>query len=195
MQDNIYEEYIRSVLGYPQNNNMFQENSQSYMLTNNFKNSELEACYPEIYKVVYPMVTTACQNNRENITRQLVDELTDEIYFAIEENGSISQNDRYENTKDKQNTSNYISKAQEVRKKENDNIIKQENRGEDRQLNRIRNRSLHDLIKILLIRELLRRPGGNHNRPPRPPFPGGGGRPPYPPRQPRYFNNEYDWYE
>ena len=73
-----------------------------------------------------------------------------------------------------------------------------ENRGEDRQF---RNRNLRDLIKILLIRELLggiRNPGRPPMPPPRPPmrppFPGGPGRPPFGPG-PRPNNRYYDIYE
>ena len=68
-----------------------------------------------------------------------------------------------------------------------------ETRGEDRQF---RNRGLQDLIRILLIRELLGRPGHPGHRPPmpphgrppmRPPFPphGGPGQGPRPPIMPR----------
>ena len=55
----------------------------------------------------------------------------------------------------------------------------QENRGEDRQF---RNRGLQDLIRILLIRELLGRPGNPGHRPPRPPMEPGRPpmRPPFP---------------
>ena len=72
---------------------------------------------------------------------------------------------------------------------------KPENRGEDRQL---RNRGLRDLIKILIIRELLGRPGHRPPRPPvRPPFPGGRpGMPPQGPNRPPMMpRNIYDIYE
>ncbi len=71
-----------------------------------------------------------------------------------------------------------------------------ENRGEDRQF---RNKGLQDLIRILLIRELLGRPGNRppmppHRPPMRPPFPPGGpGQGPRPPIMPR--NAYYDLYE
>lgn len=187
MQDNIYEEYIRSVLGYPQNN-IYQDNRNEqleYISMSNINNTELETYYPEIYKVVYPMVCTACNNNREKISGQLIDELTNEIYFAIDENGSTTLDRNMDN-----NRQNNISKNQEIKK--TNNLEKVENRTEDRQKNVVKNRTLHDLIKILIIRELLKRPNGRPNRPPMPPFPGG--RPPYPPMRPRNLASEYDWY-
>ena len=62
-----YEEYIRSILGYPNNmtssmlDREFNDNN-SYNMSNrtNTENSMLGNCYPEIYKIVYPMLTTAC---------------------------------------------------------------------------------------------------------------------------------------
>lgn len=72
---------------------------------------------------------------------------------------------------------------------------------------RITNNNLRDLIKILIIRELLNRPNIRPPRPPRPPHhrppfpdfpggPGGGGpRPPIMPRDLEYSQDYYDIYE
>ncbi len=163
MYQETYDEYIRSILGYPNYNQNIYENN--YNMTNYRhmeQNAELESCYPDIYKVVYPMVTKACANNTKPVTSALIDELTNEIFLAVEN----------------ENTNNV--KKEPIR----------ENRGEDRQF---RHGGLQDLIRILLIRELLGRPGNfPPNRPPlmpprppmRPPFPGGPGpgRPPVMPR-------------
>ena len=105
------------------------------------------------------------------------------------------------------NSANNVNTS-ETRKDETTPTSSGENRGEDRQFRPIRNRTLRDLIRILIIRELLGRPGFPGNRPPmrppfpgrpprppmRPPFPGGpGGRPPMMPRSD--FDNYYDIYE
>ena len=175
-----YEDYIRSILGYPNYSNNMMENNEQYY-SGNYRNEqeieELENCYPEIYKVVYPRVTEACSMNTKPISSNLIDELTNEIYTALESDNTININI---------NLGNEIQSSQTVENRNNRNpnnrreVQKQENRGEDRQF---RNRGLQDLIRILLIRELLGRPG---NRPPvrpprpkppmgRPPFPGGPG--------------------
>ena len=83
----------------------------------------------------------------------------------------------------------------------NTETTQKENRGEDRQENRqFRNRNLQDLIRILLIRELLRR----RRRPPmtRPPFPPRPPitRPPFPrvgydPMESIAQSRDYDIYE
>ena len=81
-----------------------------------------------------------------------------------------------------------VANEKQVKTKEN----KPENRGENRVENRQRrNTGLQNLIRILLIRELLRRPNGPPVRPPmpgpRPPFPGGPNPGPRPPIMPRSY--------
>lgn len=180
MYNETYEDYIRSILGYPNYGNTYQNNPNSYR--NNEQNLELEACYPEIYKVVYPMVNKACTNNTRVVNSALIDELADEIYQALENDNEIRVNINLNNevgsvTVNQTNTNSH---------NDNKNATQRENRGEDRQV--FRNRGLQDLIRILLIRELLGRPGNRppmppHRPPMRPPFPGGPG--PRPPIMPR----------
>ena len=180
-----YEEYIRSVLGYPNyNNNIIENDYQNY--PNNYRNEqeieELENCYPEIYKIIYPRVSEACSMNTKPISQDLIDELTKEIYTAIENDNSININI---------NLGNSVQNSQtpENRNSQNNNrrdVKIQENRGEDRQF---RNRVLLDLIRILLIRELLERPG--NRLPIRPPHRPPEGRPPYP-GMPGYRTTDLD---
>ena len=150
MNDSIYEQYMRNVLGYQAMNNntydMYYDNwDMSNMVSmNNIQMQELENCYPEIYTIVYPMVQRACIQNTRPITRELIDNMTDEIYFAIEDKEMLENRNK-------------------------------EEKGEDRQIRR--NTNLNDLIRILILRELLGRPGFPGGRPPRP-------RPPRPPMRP-----------
>ena len=199
MYNQSYEEYIRSILGYPDysysNDSMAYVQNQGYNQNNNFNNNynndednnnELEQYYPEIYKIVYPMVSQICRNNTREITRETIDEMTDEIYSAIEGktdneiNLSINlQNDiRTGENRIKQEKSSNMQNRSEMKTSTNkevlNNTISAEKRNEHREDRQIRNRSLRDLIRILIIRELLRRPRNRLPRPPmRPPFPGG----------------------
>ena len=69
-----------------------------------------------------------------------------------------------------------------------------EQRSEPRKETRQFNRGLSDIVRILLLRELLGRPGYPANRPPFPPP----GRPPFPPYMPPRppYNRDYnDLYE
>ena len=192
MYNETYDEYIRSILGYPARNqfDQFNQGQQEYHGYQEYRNPtfntninisgnnvELENSYPEIYKIVYPMVTKKCENVREsNITKDDIENMTDEIYYALESKNETQVN---------------IKKRPEVKVSETT--------GEKRQLNG----GLRDLIQILLIRELLNRrrppfrppmpnPPGPGPRPPmRPPFGPGPGRPPFN----RDFSSFNDLYE
>lgn len=171
MNYNDYDEYMRSVLGY-QNGNIY---ANPYGINNDFYYStipnmetqirtvdteKLNVFYPEIYKLIYPMVCKACnQNLNRDITKDLIDSMTEEIYMNFEAD-------------DRQSVNNIRNipplKNGDVR---NPNAKESEVRGETRQNNFL----LRDLIRILILREF--------GRPQRPCSPGG--RPPIAPPPPR----------
>lgn len=204
MYQESYEDYIRSILGYPTTNQNMYQMQPITNYRNNETDKSLEACYPEIYKVVYPMVNKACTTNSRPVTPELIDELTDEIYSSLEtDNNGINININLSNEVQNHTNSSQTSNAKkQVENRSTGTENRAESRTEDRQF---RNRGLQDLIRILLIRELLGRPGGSNRPPmppprpprPRPPFPGerppmGGGRPPM---LPRYGDEFIDIYE
>lgn len=213
-ENQSYDEYIRNVLGYPsqyETNNNFNYEKIGY---NTNRDIELENMYPEIYKIVYPMVRKVCTSTNAIPTNENINSMVDEIYLNIESDNIFNVNINLQNELEG-NRSNGIEKEQKIKNKNTviNNKIKEtvntkieENREEvsNRQFS---NRNLRDLIKILIIRELLQnqRPGPSYpgrppfpppppmppNRPPmRPPFPPGN-RPPIRPR----INTEYDLYE
>ncbi len=203
MYDSQYEEYIRSVLGYPSTATMNQNHiNQNQMYQTEYPNpsqvnmrNDLEDFYPEIYKIIYPMVQKACDGNMGANSREEIEQMTDEIYSAIEDNNQINVNINLGNTISTTNMNrmqnrNEISK-EEIQKKspEKQEVKNRNTEGESRISPR--NNNLRDLIKILLIRELLRR---RHNHfPPRPPH---HPRPPMrPPIMPRNYQPLYDIYE
>ena len=181
MYNQSYEEYIRSILGYPQNdiysynNYTYQDyNMQNNLNRNNNINSELEDCYPEIYRIIYPMITKKCNEIMGTVTKEDIENMTDEIYYAMEEKEEVKLNRNLTNELKTSNNSRVSERKPEVKMK--DSEFK-----ENRQTRQI-NRGLRDLIQILIIREFF-------NRPRRPQFPP---RPPMPrPRKP--FN--YDIFE
>lgn len=206
MNQQSYEEYIRSILGYSNTNpNECTACGNDFNTIPDRQNTDnvlLEECYPEIYKIVYPMIVKTCRNCTGPITRELVEEMTDDIYRAVEPNEidiNITLNNEVNNTtqnNNSNNTTNFNNTRKEMNRQSTSIKKEQENRGEDRQF---RNRNLRDLIQILLIRELLGRPGfPGHRppfpRPPRPPFPCGPGPGPRPPIMPR-GNMEYQYPE
>ena len=46
--------------------------------------------YPEVYRVVYPMVCFACDNIRTPVTEEMLDMMTDDIYDRVEADGRIN---------------------------------------------------------------------------------------------------------
>ena len=202
MYDNNYEDYIRSILGYPSTTN-FESNSTyrvgySEQSQTNVRNS-LEQFYPEIYKIIYPMIKKACNENMTANTREEIEQMTDEIYSALEDNNQINVNINLGNNISTTST-NQVENRNEKQKEEIQKRTVTENRNTQQQERRApMNNNLRDLIKILLIRELLGRPHHNfprppHNNPPRPPY--NPQRPPMrPPIMPRDYQPLYDIYE
>ena len=191
-----YEEYMRSVLGYSPyvDRNYTYTNAQEDMY-NNYVNmpatpnmqptQDLTEFYPEIYKIIYPMVCKACNmNSNREVTKDLLEQMTDEIYRNVEpeEQQTTLRADVQLKNGDVINP-NAKEPEQQTRETRQNNFL------------------LRDLIRILLLREW-----GRPTRPPvRPPFPPGGGIPPMgpgagmpppnrpprppmgPPPRPRYF--------
>ena len=201
MYYNDYEDYMRSVLGYNnQDQNMY---NMDYYMPNrmqgmmptyqneccNMKNEDnVEDLYPDIYKIVNPMVNRVCSRNNKPITNDLIEQMTMEVYNSIEADDINVVNINIEtgdvnaeiNRKSQENRDTKISaEKKEVRS------------SEEKRQRRPNNPLLRDLIRILILNRLfgINRPG---NRPPmRPPFPGPGmpGRPPMPPMRPRFEQN------
>ena len=161
-----YEEYMRSVLGYSPMGNIYTDtydsrNDYYFDMQDNMLNRNLDMYYPDIYKIVYPMVCKICnQNMNREITEDMIESMTDEIYRNVEDVGtelSVQANRNQTQLKngDVRNPNAKEAEARETRQ---------------------RNFLLRDLIRILILRELSR-----PNRPPqRPPF-----MPPRPQRPPR----------
>ncbi len=179
MYDGTYDEYIRSILGYNQNEMYdYNNNNYSYRTQDNMtvaQNSQLEQNYPEIYKVVYPMVSKRCENVRADLSNEELEKMTDEIYFALESKKETQLNI---------NLKNDVRTSSSVNARKADVSATESPKRETRQFNS----GLRDLVKILLIRELLNRPRPFPPRPPvRPPMPQGpGARPPRPPMRPPF---------
>lgn len=156
MYNEKYDDYIRSILGYPKNNKVDSLNNNDYdthINNKNIVNMELEKNYPEIYKIVYPMITKKCQDLNFDITIEEIENITNEIYYAVEENREIELNINLTNEARTQQMNSRINEKSIDRK----NVLNKSEENNKRQ--RILNTQLRDLIKILLIRELLNKPG------------------------------------
>lgn len=155
-----YEDYMRAVLGYANNEPNYTYDSY-YPRMEQPQHNELNELYPDIYRIVNPVVEDVCNRNRnKNITEELVRTMTEEVYNNIEGNPSLKVNIQVKPELKNGDVRNPNAKNSETRQ---------------------RNFLLNDLIRILILKNLLR------PRPPmRPPFPGPGPRPPYPGPRPPY---------
>ncbi len=96
MYYNNYEDYMRNVLGYSNmNNNTYQQYDSNYSNYNNYNNmqmnqfqirndvTDIEKMYPEIYRIINPMVCKMCDNNNQPISESLIEQMTNEIYDNV----------------------------------------------------------------------------------------------------------------
>lgn len=167
---NSYEEYMQSVLGlnvpntYRQDEAMYYGDMQMQMPDTNL--IEVNTLYPDIYRIVYPMVQKACtRGNRGMLNEVQINQMVEEVYQAIEPAEDVMQG--RDNLGSSRNGDVKNPRVKETRRPNNNYLLR-------------------DLIKILIIRELLQG-GNNMSGMPRPPMggmpggpgmPGPGGRPP-----------------
>lgn len=155
MYNSNYEEYMQNVLGYnirPQNTYQMPENIYEMQRGSSYENMDLESLYPDIYRMLQPMVQKVCMRATGVINEEMISSMTDEVYNAMTE--------ETREAKDVKKSSN------EVRTGNSQNVRRVE---EPRQNNFL----LRDLIRILIIKELLRRRPGRPPMRPGPNFPGG----------------------
>lgn len=186
-----YEDYMRSVLGYPMENqdtygmNYLDDRSNCAMPYQDTK--ELEDCFPEIFRIINPIVCDVCDRCPRPVTRDMVDNMVEEVFRRIEVNNEIAIKINIDNrSSEKEEEKNSAVKTTSTRNMASE-VGKRSTEVENRQMRR-RNPFLNDLIRILILERLLGggffpgRPPFRPRPPMRPPFPGGpgGGRPPMP---------------
>jgi len=203
MYNNVYQEYINNMMGTMPRNEMDFQNSLPMNLNTygNFQNQsptnmELEKLYPDLYKLLYPMIQAACMRNTKPLNAETIDEMVNDIYSNFTSDEAISLNINLtnevrsgtsSNSKVEKNSNTKISTTSQTE-------TRNKSEGENRVIRRPNNYLLNDIIRILLIRELLGRPGNfPPNRPGFPPIPGPGGRPPFRPRD--IQSMDYNIYE
>lgn len=139
-----YDDYMRSILGCPNINctDMCMNYQNMYQTSD-----DLERMYPDTYRIVYPMVVSACNMVTMPVTEEMIDRMTDDIYDRAANDSRINID---------------INIEIESREESNDRQISDESR---QRRPRRRNRFFRDLIRILLLRELLGRRRRFPNRP------------------------------
>ena len=168
MYEQNYENYMNSVFGNPNmmqipgqmttysgmdnyhmnnngmmNNPYMQQQMMPQRATHNV--DSVEKMYPEMYHMVYPMVVKKCEKINMPITEDLINQLTDEVYLAIE----VTETEK----KVEMKTDMQMNKRTPI------NEVKQNDTRHHK------NNHLRDLIRILFLRQLIDRrfPGHNHD--------------------------------
>ena len=143
-----YEDYMQTVLGYNANPstygynynvpNTYREAEMFNSVQENPNMQEIKKLYPEIYRVVYPVVQKVCtKRNMPTVTEEMISEMVEEVYGVIEPGDDIvEQGEAPLRNGDARNP-----RAKETR--------------QQTQSGRRNNRTLRDLIRILILRELF----------------------------------------
>lgn len=192
MYNNDYENYMRSVLGYPIQNEMntynnIYDNSSEYFPyrsgINNTNDKKYESLYPEIYNILKPMIRKICSNpSYGDISNDTIEIMANEIYTNIESDINVINVNI--------NTTPEAGKSGNVTRRDM-KVTQSQTKDEDTR-KCCGNPTLKDLIKIMLINQII---DNNKNRPPRPPMPPHQPfpRPPYRELEnPAIYNNGYN---
>ena len=157
----MFEDYMQNYFGYPnpyqdiRRNDFYNQymEPQGYNMgynpynfnVNMMENEKLENFYPDIYNIIEPMVKKICIKNRNTLNQETLDKMVDEIYNNLETNEGINLNITINNEKNKNVASKELNL--ENRNQNNNNLLK-------------------DLIKILILKELIsiNKPYKNYNR-------------------------------
>lgn len=135
--------------------------------------ARIKRMYPEIYVILKPMIEkTVNENSSREITEEVINEMTNKVYDAVEEDMSISPRQVSNNSINTENKNRNINQAVQVSAATSTSAGSKISAR--RPNNRPGNPTLRDLIRILIINRILdnffknNRPGVD-NRPPRPP--------------------------
>ena len=176
MYNNIYQEYINSIVGTNPNYNRmettnFENTINTYQFFQNSVNNEnLERFYPELYRLLYPMIQHVCMKNMTQLSENTINDMVEEVYL----NFVSDSNNEDSNSSNEFRSGKSLEKSVVLKSKSSTaTTTKKEERREYRQENYI----LRDLIRILILRELLGGTGENRLRWSQTPF-----RPPFGPR-------------
>jgi len=173
MYNNVYQEYINSIIGtVPRNYNNFQETEHNNWMPrpyfqngNDASNLNLERFYPELYKLIYPMIQTACIKNTKPLTQEVIDEMVKDIYSNfVSEDATILNINLTNDLKTASKVSTDINNKNSVKTLPTNKVISKDiKNSENTEAKSFRpnNYVLSDLIRILLIRELTVRPANN----------------------------------
>ncbi|MBE5806011.1 MAG: hypothetical protein E7313_04790 [Clostridiales bacterium] len=176
---NSYDEYMKEVLGHSELSNNIYNTRGMYPIDYNkqFKYENMcnnnafcvnEQMYPEIYKIIKPLVYDVCQKNNKPITEETIKEMVEHVYsnviknvvvqnvlnLNIEVNRNIDDENKVKQEAE-QSKCNYSrinnNIKTEIKNKETYSCCDNDSVFNSRKL---KNKLLEDLIHILVLNEL-----------------------------------------
>lgn len=178
MYNNVYQDYINTMLGrtsietfnFDNINNQNKRNSYYRFPSNNNSQNDLTKLYPEIYKLLNPMIQSACMRYTSPLTKEALDKMVDDIYnnFTTEDSTIININLTNYPTSDNNDTKDSIHTSTNnnttSKSMPNKSVLKSNNNNTTNNTNNTGNNNiLKDLIRILIIKELILRQGNAHS--------------------------------
>lgn len=138
-------------------------NSNNMFANNNMPIQNLNNLYPSIYRIINPVAARVVSNNTQAITEDLLNNMTDTVFNIVEGqidfgDDTVQRNHQSEN----QNSSNTLTNTSTNNSTTNSSVTRtnENNRQTTAQTSFRNNRNdslLRDLIKILIIKNLLSR--------------------------------------
>ena len=131
--------------------------------TNNIQVQNLSSLYPSIYRILNPVISKIVSNNNQPISEELLNNMTDTVFNIVEGqidfgDDQIQRNNSENQTVNSNSSSNFSSNNSTNRNSDSNRQTNQTSQPNNTRNNR--NDSLfRDLIKILIIKELLHRNG------------------------------------
>ncbi len=140
--------------GFPNgaNNNYWGQNA-SYINSNMMPNN-INMLYPSIYRIIMPVILRVIQNsNYQFINEDILNNMVDTVYNIVD--GQIEYTDETNNSSNQSSNSTVGTNNQTTRN--NEQRAQSSNTTNQTNNNRKDNPLLRDIIKILILRELMMR--------------------------------------
>lgn len=156
--------------GFMQNPNMIQNQNmiggmytnQNMYLGNNNNNQDLTNYYPSTYRIINPVVSRVVQNsNYQYLNEDTINNMVDTVFSIVDGQIDLRDDTNSVDTQTQTQTQNTTTSTNGIQRQTTTETVRSQNNSTT-QNNRSDN-ILRDLIRILIIKELLSRRNNNIN--------------------------------
>lgn len=154
-------------MGYMNNQNQFNMFNNVNPINNFLDVSTISQLYPDIYKIVYPIVNNLLSTmNLSMIDNNLIDNMTDTVLKILDgecqkqsENNGCNKNNLNELYTETVGNINSNNNNREIDNNNNSNNVRNNssnNNGSNNTINNLENQFLKDIIRIIILNELIK---------------------------------------